>query len=234
MRHPPAPWSNPPETPVLEQGNIHLWRFRLDLPAAEIDQLKQLLSTDELSRAERLLDPLKSRSFVAARGRLRQILAGYLDVPAETIHFSYGTSGKPALDSVHASKLTFNLAHSGNWALLGIGKQHGLGVDLEVIDPKLTFDRMAARFFSAEEFSRLSAIAAHRRRRSFYRIWTRKEACLKSQGWGFSVPPDKRDLKCGDRAGNGWQIRNFPVGRGCVGALSFSEKVVSILRFDGF
>ena len=230
MHHHPAPWSTPAEQPVLEQGHIHLWRFRLDLPTAEVDQLKQLLSIDELSRAERLLDPFKSRSFIAARGRMRQILARYLDIAAETIHFSYGTSGKPSLDASHTSNLTFNLAHSSSWALLGVGKKHGLGVDLEVIDLKLAFGKMAAQFFSEEEVSRLSAIAKQRRRRSFYRIWTRKEAWLKSQGWGFSGPPDKMNKH---RPGKGWQIRNFPVGRGCVGALSFSNEVVSILRFDG-
>jgi 4'-phosphopantetheinyl transferase len=231
MRLDLAPWTTLPDRPVLETSLIHLWRFRLDLPTAEIDHLKPLLSPDELSRAGRLLDPLKSRSFVTARSRLRQILALYLDLPAEIIHFSYGTGGKPSLDSIHSSDLTFNLAHSGPWALVGVGKQHEIGVDLEVIDPELAFAKMAAQFFSANEFSRLTAIAMHRRRRTFYRIWTCKEAWLKSQGWGFSGPPDKMN---DDRPGKSWQVQNFSVGRGCIGALSLSSQITSILRFDGF
>ncbi|WP_432822120.1 4'-phosphopantetheinyl transferase family protein [Trichloromonas sp.] len=234
MHHLPAPWSAAPERPRLEQTQIHLWRFHLDLPAAEISQLERLLTEDELIRAKRLLDPRKSRSFVAARGRLRQILADYLEVPAETIRFSYESSGKPKLATVHASDLSFNLAHSGKMAVLGIGKGQGVGVDLERIDPELAFDQMAAQFFSAAEFSCLSNLAGLRRRRGFYRIWTGKEAWLKSQGWGFSGPTDQRNLPGGIPAGPGWKLIHFPLARGYVGAVAFSETVTEILRFDRF
>ncbi len=230
MDHHPAPWSIAPEKPVLEEGFIHLWRFRLDLSITEIDQLQRLLSADERSRAKRLLDPHKSCNFIAARGRLRQILARYLDLDPETIQFSYGTGGKPSLGNQSPNRFLFNLAHSGAWAVLGVGKEHDLGVDIEAIDPKLAYEKIARQFFSKEELNRLSASDEHRRKRTFYRIWTRKEAWLKCQGWGFSGPLDQLT---GGQPDQRWTTRNFPVDKGYIGALSFSDKVTSILRFNG-
>lgn len=225
------PWTDPPDELRLENGQLHLWRLPLDLPSHELKALKLLLSGDELGRARRLLDPLKADRFVAARGRLRQLLARYTRTDPAALRFVYGTSGKPVLEGTW--KIGFNLSHSQQWALLAIACQCEVGVDLEVIDPDLAFEAMALHFFSAAESAWLESFPPHRRRRAFYRLWTRKEAWLKGLGWGFSAPSRRIDLAEGVPGAGGWQMKNFPVARGVIGALAVKGRLSDIRCWQG-
>ncbi len=219
-----SPWGDPPSTIKLARGEVHLWRFRIDLSADVIAGLKPLLSSDELLRAERLFDPLKSISFVAARGRLRQILARYLDLQPAAIEFSYGVQGKPRLAAESDQQLSFNLSHAGNWGLLAVASGLVVGVDIEKIDSQLEYEKMAGLVFSPAEVACLGQYARKRRRRAFYRIWTRNEARLKGQGGGFSTPS-----RMGQ--GTGWRIRSFSVHRDYLGALALATEVIKVQRW---
>ncbi len=219
-----SPWENPPSTIKLARGEVQLWRFRIDLPTDVIAGLRPLLSRDEQLRAERLLDPLKSSNFVAARGRLRQILAGYLNLQPAAIEFSYGGQGKPCLTAKTAERLTFNLSHAGCWGLLIVASGFAVGVDLEKIDSQLEYEKLAGLVFSSAEVACLEQYACKRRRRAFYRIWTRKEAWLKGQGGGFSASAQMvQDA--------GWQIRSFSVDGGYLGALALAAEVTEVQRW---
>ena len=76
-----TPWQTPPLKPALTAGAVQLWRFPLDCP----DSLEHLLDEEELQRARRLRALRKARAFVVARARLRQILAGYLDLAPQAL-----------------------------------------------------------------------------------------------------------------------------------------------------
>ncbi len=225
------PWTDPPADLRLEKGQVHLWRLSLDLPSHELNSLQRLLSEDELARAHRLIDPLKADRFIAARGRLRQLLARYTRTEPSALSFVYGSSGKPALEG--GWEIGFNLSHSQSWALLAVAGGCDVGVDLEVIDPSLAFEPIAATFFSAIENAWLERFAPHRRRRAFYRLWTRKEAWLKGLGWGFSGPASCIDMAGGLRGAGGWSMKNLPVARGVVGALAVEEEFSDIRCWQG-
>lgn len=212
-----VPSSSPPQ---LAAGDVHLWRFPLD-PSPHA--LSRHLAPDEQQRAARLLDPRKAQSFIVGRACLRQILAAYLAVDPAQISFSYGTQGKPAVLSP-VTTLTFNLSHSGAWGLLAVAQGMEIGVDLEKIDPTLDYERLAARFFSPEENAALVAAPVVRRRRIFYRLWTRKEARLKGGGGGFSAPFGRMSA--------GWATRSFWPGRGYAGIVACEAAVMSIQRFQ--
>lgn len=218
-------WTDPPPQITLLKNQVHLWRFRLDLSATDVAGLKRLLSDDELARAERLLDPVKEHRFVAARGQMRQVLSRYLDCPPEEISFTYGAHGKPRLADVAAGKLCFNLSHACDWGLLAVAQGFDVGVDIEKIDDNLDYEKVAARFFTDEEAIELGRYHATRRRRGFYRIWTRKEAGLKGPGGGFSTSAAIR----ADRKG---LVRSFTVDRGYLGAFTASGRVATIYRWD--
>jgi 4'-phosphopantetheinyl transferase len=239
------PWCPPPDSVSLEPCTVHLWRVRLEIAAptsaslhspwrgtklseleagspSELDELFLLLSPDEQARAKRLRIPEKARAFIVSRARLRQILARYLDrVPAE-LAFTYGPHDKPAL-AAYDRGLHFNLAHSGDWMLLAITNSGPVGVDLEGIDhPGLDFVSLARRYFSSAEQEILMQAPPWRRRRTFYRLWTRKEAYLKGRGGGFAGVGE-------DVVRSGWRTWNFFVGRDYVAALAVEgEKVESI------
>lgn len=215
------PSSSPPQ---LAAGELHLWRFHLDTSPSELTALKKLLSSDEEQRAARLLDPHKAQALIVCRGRLRQILAAYLAIDPAQIAFAYGRHGKPALLAPAATDLTFNLTHSGAWALLVVARGIEVGIDLEKIDPHLDYEPLVACFFTPEENSFLSTVPELRRRRTFYRLWTKKEARLKGEGGGFSVPAESAQA--------GWTTRSFWLGRGYVGIVACVAAVAAIQRFQ--
>lgn len=228
-----TPWLTAPAQPSLTDGAVHLWRFPLDGEAF----LESLLDEEELQRARRLRSPEKARAFIAARARLRQILARYQGRPPQGLGFVYGAAGKPALADTAAGALSFNLAHSGHWGLCAVTAGCPVGVDIERIDPALAYEKLAARFFSAIENSSLQACPSQRRRRQFFRIWTRKEAWLKGRGGGFSDPD--QDLGAAHLAGccthaGGWWLRSFPVGRHYLAALAVPRQSRLVRRWNAW
>lgn len=208
----------------LTAGGLHLWRFPLEPSPHDLPLLQKLLTADELQRAARLLDPRKAQAFSVGRARLRQILASYLAVEPAQIVFAYGRHGKPALQSPAATSLTFNLTHSGAWALLVVARGMEVGVDLEKIDPRLDYERLAARFLTPEENSALAATPEGRRRREFYRLWTCKEARLKGEGGGFSTADADSTAS--------WFTRRFWLAPGYVGCLACAAAIASLQRFS--
>ena len=218
-------WSPPPTKLNLCDKQVHLWRFRLNLPPTEIVKMKHLLSDDERSRADRLIDPLKADQFMVARGRLRQILAQYTELMPHHIRFNYGEHGKPDLKNDTEHKLTFNLSHAGHWGVLAVTTGTDIGVDIETIDQKIDYEKIAADFFSPTEIDKLKQYPPKRRRRAFYRIWTRKEASLKMLGSGFSSPLMNTQHSEG-------QIRPFIVDRDYLGAISVVDDVTIVQRLN--
>ncbi len=227
-----TPWHNPPSKPELTTGTIHLWRFPLDSK----ESLEHLLNEEELKRAQRLLVPDKARAFVVARARLRQILASYLDLDPQTLRFAYGPSGKPELAAL-ADAPAFNLAHSGNWGLCAVAKDGEVGVDIETLNPELDYTKLAERFFSKAENEWLQKCPLHRRRRHFFRIWTRKEAWLKGKGGGFSDPDQDIGLAhlqgCCTHDGT-WWLRSFSVSRHYLAALAVPQEFSLLQRWNGW
>jgi len=178
-------WRTPPARPRLDDGDLHLWRFRLDLPLEAISDLHPLLSPDETARAERLRIPPKKLDFIAARGRLRQILACYLDTSPAALRFAYGPAGKPAI-AFPESPLAFNLAHAGCWGLLGICARGGIGVDVEWLKRPVDIGQIAGWAFGEDIRAELDALPAEIKTRRFFQHWTTREARLKALGTGFS------------------------------------------------
>ena len=217
-------WSRAPENLELTNEQVHLWRFRLDLPPTEIVKMKHLLSDDERSRADRLIDPLKARQFMVARGRLRQILARYTDLMPYHIRFNYGEHGKPVLANNTEKRLAFNLSHAGAWGVLSVIQGEEVGVDIESIDPKMDYKQVASNFFSESEIDTLQHSIPKRRRRTFYRIWTRKEASIKRAGTGFS------DQQTGDPKVTG-RIKSFIVDQNTLGSVAVAEEITHVQRW---
>jgi len=161
---------------------------RLDEPAlAGAESI--LLSADETLRAGRFHFEKDRVHFSRCRAALRQLLAGYLQIPAAEVRFKYLTSGKPELVAEQNPRLLrFNVSHSAGMALIAVGSEHRLGVDIERIRGDVDTGSLAERFFSARERAGLQALPDHLRVQGFFACWTRKEAFLKATGEGLSFP----------------------------------------------
>src|ERR1041385_2796027 len=149
-----AIWSSPPQSLSLQTGEVHVWRIELQQPGSVLEKFRRTLEADELHRASRFHFEKHRSGFVVARGFLRDVLSRYLKTKPETLRFSYGDYGKPALDST----LKFNMSHSHEVALLAVTEDRQIGVDVEHVRADFATEDIARRFFSrseVESFNRL-------------------------------------------------------------------------------
>jgi len=194
-------WSTPVDNISLSNSDVHIWRASLNLPAARVDELAEVLSGDEQERAGRFHFERDRRRFIVARAALRTILGQYEQLEPGRLQFRYGPQGKPFLaDQPEHNELRFNIAHSHELALLGFTRGRELGVDLEYIRPLKDLNQIAARFFSARENATLKKLPSSQKQVAFYTCWTRKEAYIKAIGEGLSMPLDAFDVSLGPDA----------------------------------
>jgi 4'-phosphopantetheinyl transferase len=184
-------WAHPPDILELQSDQVDIWRITLDLPPASVTSLESNLSADETQRAGRFHISAGREHYIVAHGVLRDVLVRYLHSEPRQLEFSTNDYGKPALDS---HKLEFNLSHSGDFALIAITRERKVGVDVERIRPELECESIARRFFSPNEVFELMALPAEQRGMAFFNGWTRKEAYIKAQGMGLSMPLDSFDV----------------------------------------
>lgn len=189
----------------------------------------------ERRRGARYRFPAHRRRFLAARAGLRAILALYLDIDPASIALAAGPSGKPRLADGHG--IEFNLAHSGDVALVAVTSGRPVGVDVERMRRGIPYERLAERFFAPSEVTALRSLPAPIRSAGFFACWTRKEAWLKASGHGLegglpaalprfavSVEPGPGALAVtlsGDPdEGTRWSLVDLRVGTGYAGAVA--------------
>jgi 4'-phosphopantetheinyl transferase len=176
-------------------GEVHLWKFSLNLASGDVHDLWRSLRSDEIERANGYVFDRDRSKFVAARGKLRAILARYLCRAPAQIAFRYGPNGKPYLAELGSHlNLQFNLAHSRDLALCAVVLDREVGVDVEWMRQEVDILGIARSAFSPSERDRLVALPAHRRLDAFYACWTRKEAYIKARGEGLAYPLDAFDV----------------------------------------
>jgi 4'-phosphopantetheinyl transferase len=185
---------NSPESPALAPHSIHVYIVALELEEAARHDLQAILSEDEKSRAARFHFDRDRLRYMMARGSLRRLLAAYVHAHPADIRFAYSERGKPSLLQP-SSDVRFNISHSDNYALLAFTRSREIGVDIEKIKPEVEAEKLAKRFFSAQESRSLQAVAAESQASAFYRGWTCKEALLKAWGTGLYLPLDCFDVE---------------------------------------
>ncbi len=228
----PTADQQPSVLPVVKTPDIEIVAAGLDIDDATQAALLELLSTQERERADRYRNPSVRRSYIAARGRLRQQLAGRLHKSPAEIEIVTAPRGKPALGPRHGDcALRFNISHSGALAVFAFALGREVGVDVEEFRNVPDVEGMAARYFSPREAAELMRLPADRREAAFLACWTRKEAFIKALGEGLhyplksfevSIEPDlpAAILSVGDLSGGaaGWSMIGFTPAPGYVGA----------------
>jgi len=176
-------------TPALTRDQLHVWSARC--PSEARAELKQILSIDELVRADRFHFERDRNNFINRRGFLRLILASYLEVAPTAVNFTYNDFGKPNLqDSARAGMLTFSVSHSREHVRIAVAADKKVGIDVEVVDEKVPIDSIAKTFFSNTELFTLQRLPDAIKCLGFFSCWTRKEAYVKARGKGLSIPLD--------------------------------------------
>lgn len=234
MTSSPSSWDSPPKTLVLPNNEVHVWRASLHVSGPYLRTLEDTLAADEHARAERFYFQMHREHFIAGRGLLRNILSRYLDREPSQLRFCYNSYGKPALtEEAGTEGLCFNLSHSHGIALYAITCGREIGVDIEYFRPDVETEKLAERFFSPREAAVLRALPKHLRKEGFFNCWTRKEAYIKAEGQGMSIPLSTFDVSLtpGEPAAllrteshpqetSRWSLKALSPATGCAAALA--------------
>lgn len=160
------------------------------------------------------VEPTEDDRRAGARRALAAILAEYLGGAATSaaeeaaaaphgedaragagIELSVAEDGKPRL-AVAPERLSFNLSHSGDLALVAIAPGGvEVGVDLERLRPRRDLARLAERRLPPADAAAVAAASpGPEREAAFYAAWTRHEARVKCVGSGLFGPPPGPDV----------------------------------------
>ena len=247
----PAPpaveWHTPPPPSQLSlpEGVVHVWRADLGLQAAHLRRLEQNLSAKEQARASRFRFARDRGRFIAARSLLREILALYLNTSAQRLSFGYSAYGKPFLAGAEHSTLRFNVSHSLDTMLLAIAHMREVGVDVErVSNNGVAVEEIAETVLSEPEKQALARLGDEDKRINFLRFWTRKEAYIKADGRGVSLPLERIDVSASEgraavldestgewRTCTRWELRTLAAGPEYVAALAAEGQDWSLARW---
>jgi 4'-phosphopantetheinyl transferase len=178
-----------PDTPA---ATVDIWQANLVSRPGELCRLAQCLDDAEQQRAARFRFQRDRDRFRTSRGLLRHILAGYLDTNPGRIRFEYTREGKPFLPE-HRD-LHFNLSHAGDELVLGVARGCELGVDIEGVFSERVMYEVCGTVLSGPERVAFQGLDASQRRDWFVRLWTRKEAYIKADGRGMSLPLRRIDV----------------------------------------
>ena len=161
--------------------DINQWSGRF-----EIEQMKEILSDEEIERGNRFqFDQLRER-FLWSRIFLRQVISVVTGVDAREIRFSGGFNGKPFLESSGGTDGNFSFSRSGRFAVCCFTTVLRVGVDVEILKDIDNLSSMARNIFVDKQYAQWDALPEQQKQTAFYRAWTRKEAVAKIDGRGIS------------------------------------------------
>jgi 4'-phosphopantetheinyl transferase len=178
---------------TLPDPSFEAWLMSLDAGAGQDWHCSDVLSRDELQRADRFHFERDRRRFMVTRSTLRMLLARQLGIAPAAIVFGFEKNGKPRI-AKPAVQIHFNVSHSGERALIAISRSFRLGVDIEYLNRDIDCDGLARRYFTHRESATLQHLPAASRKRAFLACWTRKEAVIKATGDGLSLPLDQFEV----------------------------------------
>jgi 4'-phosphopantetheinyl transferase len=236
-------WGEGPVAPALLTGHVDVWRVRLD--ETEPDSSTKILSPDELARAHHFHFEKDRLHFARCRSALRDLLSRYLQVPAAEIRFEYQSTGKPEVSlEQNTRRLRFNVSHSAGLALIAVGAEHSLGVDIEKIRFDVDTSTLAEQFFSERERASLAALPHNLRLPAFFSCWTRKEAFLKATGFGLSFPltqfavsshpegnPEIEEIQGDLQSAGQWSLRDIQAEKGYQATVAIQSASPTLSTF---
>ncbi|EDP45735.1 4'-phosphopantetheinyl transferase family protein [Rickettsiella grylli] len=173
----------------LNQPIIHIWHTQFEAHKKKYKHFHRWLSTEEKNRADKLTS-IHREKFIISRGILRDLLAYYSKKSPQELKLSYSSFGKPLLTQTNAEHtIEFNLSHSKNSLAYAFTLNTPVGIDIEYIRQGINLDKIAYRFFSAEEYNRLQLLQGNQKLKVFFNIWVRTEALIKAKNYTLGTHP---------------------------------------------
>jgi len=156
---------------------------------------REVLSVEELGRADRYRTEVAREEFVVSHAALRCLLAGYVGCLPTEVEYVLGKHGKPALAGAEERSVwQFNLSHSRGLAAIAVTRGGRIGIDVEGHRGLHRADSLAKTILSEQELAHYERLTEVQQEAFLLRTWTLKEAVLKAMGVGLSVDPREVEL----------------------------------------
>lgn len=164
---------------------IEIYTIHLNSPISQDDfqRLLQHVSEERKARILRYRQYEDACRSLAGDLLIRHALQKSFGLCDSDLRFGKSRHGKPILLS--HPEYHFNLSHSGNHIVAGVGLLP-LGVDVEIVR-SIDF-KVAKRFFSEEEYLFITHQPFDDGLWSFFKLWTLKESFVKAIGSGLRIP----------------------------------------------
>ena len=191
------------------------------------------ISPEEQLRESRLRFERDRRAYRQTRVLIRTVLSGYCDVGPSALQFETSPAGKPKIAFPAGTGLDFSLSHTEGIAVLLVGRDRAVGVDVEG-ERRLRASELPLHLLGPAEIERLQSLSPARRAVRFLEHWTLKEAYAKARGSGLELPLEDWEFTIGeDGAGaclaphlesssEPWWFALAPAARGFVTAIAAS------------
>ena len=239
-----TPVADPWWSPFARIGDVEVLCLDLAPNASREAEAIRWLDEAERERCDRYVNEAARRRFALSRAAIRIALCERLSCDNDELEFDTPEYGKPKayVDGVRAP-LNFSISHSDRYGLIAISGSGPVGIDIEELSQKLRFDAIIESAFSPNERALVDNIDEAALPRTFFEIWTLKEAVIKATGTGMyanlpgiEAPPDMRNgavsglLRLPEFPDVCWRLHKLS-GDGFVGALAV-EAVPSSLDED--
>jgi 4'-phosphopantetheinyl transferase len=193
------------------EGPVSLWFCPNDdlAPGIAATLATYWLDEHEQEIAGRFLFERDRRQYLVAHTLVRRVLALETGIPEAEAVIWRSSRGRPFLQAPvgglprGGNSLDFNLSHANAFNLLGVARQHRIGVDVERLDrgERGGLDTIVATFADRERDWVDRAAPGRPRDRRVLRLWTLKEAYSKARGLGLGLAFDSFAFTLGEDRG---------------------------------
>jgi 4'-phosphopantetheinyl transferase len=156
------------------------------LPVGEeterIDQLAASLCMSAVPRLARFQRREDAQAHLLGRMLVRMGLSLFGYDPGRVNQLAYSAYQRPFIPGI---RLDFNISHAGHWVACAVSGETRVGLDIERRE-KIGLDEYGPALPPGEW---REVRAAPDPERAFFTRWTRREALIKANGKGWSLPP---------------------------------------------
>ncbi|ADG93868.1 4'-phosphopantetheinyl transferase [Arcobacter nitrofigilis DSM 7299] len=223
----------------LFNNNVHIWKIEIDKISEDIYKYSELLTPDELNRANKYRISNKKKAYITTRITLKILLKYYLDNDSYSITLYKNNYGKIY---IKGSNLYFNISHSTDMSIITFSRNNEIGIDLENMNCDSNIIDISTRYFTKRERLWIKNLALEKQKEAFIYCWVRKEAYIKALGLGLSIPLDSfhvipqntKEIPIDNFQIKEWFLYPLNISTQYLGAMCIQSPNVTMSYFDAY